>query len=138
MALPDARTHRMWATVRREHGITHVLNVVDPRFVVDIFGAPSWRAANYPDTGHGACRTNTRTNPSPKLTGVKLGDDQFARWRPPPRVALALVGIGVEPAWLTSSPAAADNLFSGDRRTGCRDASNMVVADYEFAPSFGI
>jgi saccharopine dehydrogenase-like NADP-dependent oxidoreductase len=74
------------------------------------------------------------------LTGVKLGDDQFAfsdAWEEKGR--LALVGIGVEPGLAdVFARYAADHLFSEIDELGVRDASDIVVHGYEFAPSFSI
>jgi saccharopine dehydrogenase-like NADP-dependent oxidoreductase len=75
-----------------------------------------------------------------RLTGVKLGDEQFAmsdQWKE--RGLLALCGIGVEPG-LSDIFAryAADHLFSSIDEIGVRDGANLVVEGYEFAPSFSI
>src|SRR3546814_6982174 len=75
-----------------------------------------------------------------ELTGVKLGDDQFARtdaWESEGR--LALVGIGVEPGLSdVFARYAEDELFSDIDELGVRDGANLVVAGYDFAPSFSI
>ena len=80
----------------REHGITHVLNAVDPRFVMPIFEGALAAGADYLDMAM------SLSKPHPERpyaeTGVKLGDEQFAQaaaWTEAGR--LALVGIGVEP-----------------------------------------
>ena len=60
----------------RQHGITHVLNVVDPRFVMPIFNGAFAAGAGYLDT---AMSLSHRHPEKPfELTHVKLGDDQFA------------------------------------------------------------
>ena len=71
---------------------------------------------------------------------MKLGDEQFAQhdqW-----VAngqLALVGMGVEPGLAdVFARYASDELFSEIDELGVRDASNLVVHGYDFAPSFSI
>ena len=137
MAL-DASDPQAVANACRAHGITHVLNVVDPRFVVDIFEGAFLAGCDYLDT---AMSLSSRHPDKPfELTGVKLGDDQFAHsdaWAAKGR--LALVGIGVEPGLAdVFARYAADNLFSEIHELGVRDASNMVVAGYDFAPSFSI
>jgi saccharopine dehydrogenase-like NADP-dependent oxidoreductase len=75
-----------------------------------------------------------------ELPGVMLGDDQFAEhraWQEAGR--LALVGMGVEPGLVdVFARHAADELFSEIDELGVRDASNLVVEGYEFAPSFSI
>ena len=137
MAL-DASDPQNVANACREHGITHVLNVVDPRFVVDIFEGAFLAGCDYLDTAMSL--SHKHPDKPYELTGVKLGDDQFAHtdaWAAKGR--LALVGIGVEPGLAdVFARYAADNLFSEIDELGVRDASNMVVADYEFAPSFSI
>ena len=74
------------------------------------------------------------------LTGVKLGDEQFAmqnQWKD--RGLLALCGIGVEPGLSdVFARYAADKLFSSIDELGVRDGANLVVEGYEFAPSFSI
>jgi saccharopine dehydrogenase-like NADP-dependent oxidoreductase len=75
-----------------------------------------------------------------ELTGVKLGDEQFAKadeWKAAGR--LALVGIGVEPGLANVfARYAADHLFSEIDELGVRDGANLVVHGYDFAPSFSI
>src|SRR6185437_7144776 len=80
----------------RAHRITHVLNAVDPRYVMPVFSGAFAAGADYLDMAMSLSR------PDPEQpyerTGVKLGDEQFAAaqaWRDAGR--LALVGIGVEP-----------------------------------------
>ena len=92
----DASSAAAVAALVREHGSTHVLNAVDPRFVMPIFDGAFAAGANYLDMA----MSLSRPDPAApyELTGVKLGDDQFARatdWEAAGR--LALVGIGVEP-----------------------------------------
>jgi saccharopine dehydrogenase (NAD+, L-lysine-forming) len=60
----------------RAHGITHVANMVDPRFVMPIFTGALEAGCNYLDTA----MSLSRPHPSDphNLTGVKLGDEQFA------------------------------------------------------------
>jgi saccharopine dehydrogenase-like NADP-dependent oxidoreductase len=122
----------------RTHRITHVLNVVDPRFVMSIFEGAFLAGADYLDT---AMSLSSRHPQKPyELAGVKLGDDQFAfarTWEENGR--LALVGIGVEPGMVdVFARYAADHLFSEIDELGVRDASDIVVHGYEFAPSFSI
>jgi saccharopine dehydrogenase-like NADP-dependent oxidoreductase len=122
----------------REHGITHVLNAVDPRFVMPIFEGAFAAGADYMDMAM------SLSHPHPEqpyaLTGVKLGDEQFARsdaWAAAGR--LALVGMGVEPGLSdVFARYAADHLFSEIDEAGVRDGANLVVAGYAFAPSFSI
>ena len=126
------------AALCREHRITHVLNAVDPRFVMPIFEGAFAAGADYLDMAMSLSR------PDPdapfERTGVKLGDEQFARaeaWADAGR--LALVGVGVEPG-LSDIFAryAQDHLFSEIDEAGVRDGANLVVEGYDFAPSFSI
>ena len=122
----------------REHRITHVLNAVDPRFVMPIFEGAFAAGATYMDT---AMSLSTRHDEQPySLPGVMLGDAQFAQsaqWVAAGQ--LALVGMGVEPGLAdVFARYAADELFSEIDELGVRDASNLVVRGYDFAPSFSI
>ncbi len=97
----------------RRHEITHVMNAVDPRFVMPIFTGALAGGADY--LGMAMSLSQRHPEHPYSQTGVKLGDEQFAaeqRWKDAGR--LALVGIGVEP--------------------GARDGSNLTVDGYEFAP----
>ncbi len=134
----DASSAESVAALVREHEITHVLNAVDPRFVMPIFEGALGAGADYLDMAM------SLSHPHPEEpfvhTGVKLGDDQFAqhdRWADAGR--LALVGIGVEPGLSdVFARYAADHLFSEIDELGVRDGANLTVDGYEFAPSFSI
>jgi saccharopine dehydrogenase-like NADP-dependent oxidoreductase len=134
----DASSPDAIAALCREHRITHVLNAVDPRFVMPIFNGAYATGADYLDMA----MSLSRPHPERPYTdcGVKLGDEQFAvagEWAAKGR--LALVGIGVEPG-LSDIFAryAADHLFSQIDEVGVRDGANLVVEGYDFAPSFSI
>ena len=122
----------------REHGITHVLNVVDPRYVLPVFKGAFAAGADYLDTAMSLSSPHPESPHS--LPGVKLGDDQFAvseEWEAAGR--LALVGVGVEPGLAdVFARYAADHLFSEIDELGVRDASNLVIDGHLFAPSFSI
>jgi saccharopine dehydrogenase-like NADP-dependent oxidoreductase len=134
----DASSAQAVRDLCREYGITHVLNAVDPRFVMPIFNGAFAAGADYLDMAMSLSR------PDPERPyeecGVKLGDDQFARaqeWSAAGR--LALVGIGVEPGLSdVFARYAADELFSSIAEIGVRDGANLVVEGYDFAPSFSI
>lgn len=134
----DASSAAAIAALCREHRITHVLNAVDPRFVLPIFEGAYAAGADYLDMA----MSLSRPHPSAPFekTWVKLGDDQFAadpRWAAAGR--LALVGIGVEPGLSdVFARYAADQLFAEIDEIGVRDGSNITVDGYEFAPSFSI
>ena len=134
----DASSADAVADLVREHRISHVMNAVDPRFVMPIFNGAHAGGADYLDM---AMSLSVRHPDKPyELTGVKLGDEQFEaeqRWRDAGR--LALVGIGVEPGLSdVFARYAADHLFSEIDELGTRDGSNLTVDGYEFAPSFSI
>jgi len=141
-AVVDASSAEAVAALAREHGATHVLNAVDPRFVLPIFDGALAAGADYLDMAM------SLSHPHPQrpyeLPGVKLGDEQFARageWSAAGR--LALVGMGVEPGLSdVFARYAADHLFAAIDEVGVRDGANLVVygddGEPVFAPSFSI
>jgi len=138
----DASSSGSVAALAREHSVTHVLNAVDPRFVMPVFEGALAAGADYLDMAM------SLSTPHPERpyaeSGVKLGDDQFAaaqRWQDAGR--LALVGIGVEPGLSdVFARYAADHLFSEIDELGTRDGASLVVRNEQgeeiFAPSFSI
>ncbi|WP_411700325.1 saccharopine dehydrogenase family protein [Conyzicola sp.] len=130
------------AALAREHGATHVMNAVEPKFVPTIFSGALAADADYLDMAMSLSEPH-HTFPHSE-TGVKLGDDQFAQapdWETAGR--LALVGMGVEPGLSdVFARYAADHLFSEIDELGTRDGANLVVRDEAgneiFAPSFSI
>jgi saccharopine dehydrogenase-like NADP-dependent oxidoreductase len=134
----DASSADAVTALCREHRISHVLNAVDPRFVMPIFDGAFAAEADYLDMAM------SLSHPHPErpfeLTGEKLGDAQFekaAAWEAAGR--LALVGIGVEPGLSdVFARYAADHLFSEIDELGVRDGANLVVSGHDFAPSFSI
>jgi len=138
----DASREEEVEALAREHGITHVLNAVDPRFVMPIFRGALAAGADYLDM---AMSLSQRHPEEPHAKpGVMLGDEQFAMaetWESAGR--LALVGIGVEPGLSdVFARYAADHLFSRIDELGTRDGANLAVHDEDgnevFAPSFSI
>jgi saccharopine dehydrogenase-like NADP-dependent oxidoreductase len=134
----DASDETAVAEACRAHGITHVLNVVDPRFNMSIFDGAFAAGAHYLDTAMSLSRPHPQRPHSD--TFVKLGDEQFDKsdaWSE--RGLLALCGIGVEPGLAdVFARYAADHLFSSIEEIGIRDGANLLVAGYDFAPSFSI
>jgi saccharopine dehydrogenase-like NADP-dependent oxidoreductase len=134
----DASSAAAVEALIRESRATHVLNAVDPRFVMPIFDAAFAAGATYLDMAM------SLSHPHPEqpyaLTGEKLGDAQFAKadaWQAAGR--LALVGVGVEPGLSdVFARYAADELFGEIDEAGVRDGANLSVDGYEFAPSFSI
>jgi saccharopine dehydrogenase (NAD+, L-lysine-forming) len=138
----DASSPEAVAALCREHAITHVLNAIDPRFVLPVFEGAFAAGADYLDMAMSLSKPHAE---SPhELTGVKLGDEQFAvagDWEAAGR--LALVGVGVEPGLSdVFARYAADELFSEIDEIGVRDGANLVVegprGESAFAPTFSI
>ncbi|MCU1418600.1 MAG: ATP-binding protein [Schumannella sp.] len=134
----DASSADSVAALAKASGATHVMNAVDPRFVIPIFEGAYLAGADYLDMAM------SLSHPHPQhpytQTGEKLGDYQFAKaaeWEKSGR--LALVGIGVEPG-LSNVFAryASDHLFTEIDELGTRDWANLTVDGYDFAPSFSI
>jgi len=134
----DASDADSVAALVREHRVTHVMNAVDPRFVMPIFDGAHAGGADYLDMAMSLSRPHPE-RPYEEV-GVKLGDEQFAKaaqWEGDGR--LALVGIGVEPGLSdVFARYAADHLFSSIDELGTRDGANLTVDGFEFAPSFSI
>jgi saccharopine dehydrogenase-like NADP-dependent oxidoreductase len=137
-AFVDASNRELIADLIREQRITHVLNAVDPRFVMPIFDACLEAGADYLDMA----MSLSKPHPAKpyELPGIKLGDEQFAKagaWSNAGR--LALVGMGVEPGLSdVFARYAQDHLFTEIDECGVRDGANLVVDGYDFAPSFSI
>src|SRR6478736_212336 len=138
----DASSAEAVMALAREHGATHVLNAVDPKFNMPIFTGAKAAGADYLDM---AMSLSERHPEQPfEKVGVMLGDEQFAvaeEWQAEGR--LALVGIGVEPGLSdVFARYAADHLFDEIDELGTRDGANLVVHDDEgneiFAPSFSM
>jgi saccharopine dehydrogenase (NAD+, L-lysine-forming) len=134
----DASDANAIAELCRAEGITHVLNAVDPRFVMPIFDGAFAAGATYLDMA----MSLSKPHPDEPYAepGVKLGDEQFAKqkeWEE--RGLLALVGIGVEPGLSdVFARYAADELFAEIHEAGVRDGADLVVDGYDFAPGFSI
>ena len=134
----DASSAEAVAELCREHEITHVLNVIDPRYVMPVFNGAHAAGADYLDTAMSLSRPHP-VRPFDEV-GVMLGDEQFAQdaqWRE--RGGLALCGMGVEPGLAdVFARYATDHLFSEIDEIGIRDGANLIVEGYDFAPSFSI
>ena len=121
----------------REHGITHVMNAVDPLFNMPLFDGALAAGADYVDMAMSLSRPHPEA--PYERTGVKLGDEQFAKageWEAAGR--LALVGMGVEPGLSdVFARYAADHLFSEIDELGTRDGANLVVTDGDGNEIFG-
>jgi saccharopine dehydrogenase-like NADP-dependent oxidoreductase len=134
----DAGSAESVAALVDQHQVTHVLNAVDPRFVMPVFEGAFAAGADYLDMAMSLSRPHPESPYS--RTGVKLGDEQFdgaGEWAAAGR--LALCGIGVEPGLSdVFARYAADHLFSEIDELGVRDGANLTVEGYDFAPSFSI
>ena len=138
----DASSAESVTALCREHAITHVMNAVDPRFVMPIFDGAYAAGADYLDMAMSLSRPHAEAPYA--QCGVKLGDEQFAAapdWESAGR--LALVGIGVEPGLSdVFARYAADHLFREIDELGVRDGANLRVegpdGEDAFAPSFSI
>ncbi|GAA4823354.1 saccharopine dehydrogenase family protein [Nocardioides caeni] len=138
----DASSAASVTALCHEHGITHVMNAVDPVFNMPVFEGAFAAGADYVDMAMSLSTPHPETPHT--TTGVKLGDLQFAqesRWEEAGR--LALVGMGVEPGLSdVFARYAADHLFSEIDELGTRDGANLVVTDDDgneiFAPSFSM
>jgi saccharopine dehydrogenase (NAD+, L-lysine forming) len=134
----DASSADAVAQLCRDNAVTHVLNAVDPRFVMPIFDGAFAAGADYLDMAMSLSRPHP--DDPHTLPGVKLGDEQFAKsreWEQAGR--LALCGMGVEPGLSdVFARYAADHLFDEIDEIGVRDGANLEVDGYAFAPSFSI
>lgn len=141
-ATVDASDADAITALARRYDITHVLNAVDPRFVLPVFEGALAAGADYLDMAMSLSRPDPEQPHS--RTGVKLGDEQFGQsqqWEEAGR--LALVGMGVEPGLSdVFARYATDHLFSAVDELGTRDGANLEVLDDDgnpvFAPSFSI
>ncbi|MBS1836284.1 MAG: saccharopine dehydrogenase NADP-binding domain-containing protein [Actinobacteria bacterium] len=134
----DASDAGAVAAAARAAGAHLVMNAADPRFVMPIFDGAFDAGANYMDMAMSLSKPHPeRPN---ELTGVKLGDRQFAQadaWTE--RGLLALCGMGVEPGIAdVFARYAADELFHSIDEIGVRDGADMVVRGFDFAPTFSI
>ena len=122
----------------RAERCTVLMNAADPRFVMPLFDAAFAAGADYMDMAMSLSKPHAEEPYA--LTGLKLGDDQFAQaevWEAAGR--LALVGMGVEPGLSdVFARYAADILFDDIDEVGVRDGANLAVAGYDFAPTFSI
>ncbi len=134
----DARDADAVSRLLADHACDVLMNAADPRFVMPLYSAALQAGVHYLDMAMSLSHPHQDAPYS--LTGVKLGDDQFAmapQWEQSGK--LALVGIGVEPG-LSDIFArhAADELFSEIDEVGVRDGANLAVQGYDFAPTFSI
>ena len=115
-----------------------VINAVDPRFVMPIFLACEIENTNYIDMAMSLSRKHPHYPYTE--TGVKLGDEQFARdYNWDERKIYELIGMGVEPGMSDLfAKYASDYMFSRIDSCTILDGSNLRVEGFDFAPSFSI
>jgi saccharopine dehydrogenase-like NADP-dependent oxidoreductase len=134
----DARDERAAAELLTQRRCDVLMNATDPRFVMPLFRAAVAARTHYLDMAMSL--SHPHQDDPYRMTGVKLGDDQFAMapaWEWASR--LALVGMGVEPGLSdVFARYAADELFSEIGELGVRDGASLQVAGYDFAPTFSI
>jgi len=134
----DARDEGAVADLLTNRSADVLMNATDPRFVMPLFRAALGTNTNYLDMAMSLSHPHQDAPNS--RTGVKLGDEQFEleqAWQD--RERLALVGMGVEPGLSdVFARHAADALFSEIDEIGVRDGASLVVAGYDFAPTFSI
>jgi saccharopine dehydrogenase-like NADP-dependent oxidoreductase len=134
----DASDAGAVAVLAREVGADVVLNACDPRLNPPIFDGAFAAGCTYLDMAMHL--SHPHPDKPHELTGVKLGDEQFAvadQWEA--NGQLALVGIGVEPGLSdVFARYAADHLFSTIDEVGVRDGANLEIDGFDFAPTFSI
>jgi saccharopine dehydrogenase-like NADP-dependent oxidoreductase len=134
----DARDEQAVAELLTQRHCDVLMNATDPRFVMPLFRAALAAGTHYLDMAMSLSHPDA--DAPYRVTGVKLGDDQFAMAEDWQRSGqLALVGMGVEPGLSdVFARHAADELFSEIDELGVRDGANLEVAGYDFAPTFSI
>ena len=134
----DARDTGAVANLLSAHACDVLMNAADPRFVMPLYTAALRSGVHYLDMAMSLSHPHPQSPHT--MTGVKLGDDQFAlagEWEASGK--LALIGIGVEPGLSdVFARHAADELFGVIDEIGVRDGANLEVQGYDFAPTFSI
>jgi saccharopine dehydrogenase (NAD+, L-lysine-forming) len=134
----DASDAGQVAELARAHDVDLVMNAVDPRFVMPVFDGALAADVDYMDMAVSLSVPHP-TDPF-RQTGVKLGDEQFARadaWRD--RGRLALVGMGMDPGLSDVFAAyAAKHLFDRVDEVNVRDGGSLRIEGYPFATVFSI
>jgi saccharopine dehydrogenase (NAD+, L-lysine-forming) len=132
----DARSADSIKEVVAKHGITWVLNTVEPEFNENIFDTCHEIGIGYMD----CAMTLSKRHPEKpfELAHIKLGDYQFERheeWKK--KGVMALVGSGVEPGMANVFAAyAAKHLFDEIDEVNVRDGDSYDIPGYE-GPGFG-
>lgn len=134
----DASQQEKIEALTRKYGVDLIMNAVDPIFNKQVFDAAYNTGTMYMDMAMSLSRPHP-TDPFHKV-GVKLGDYQFGKARQwEQKGLLALVGFGVEPGMAdVFARYAQDHLFDEIDEIGIRDAANIRIDGYDFAPNFSI
>ncbi len=134
----DASDRSQVAALARTHGVDLVMNAVDPQFLMPVFDGAFDAGVDYMDMAVSLSEPHP-TDPFHR-TGVKLGDEQFARaqaWED--RGRLALVGMGMDPGLSDVFAAyAAKHLFDEVHEVNIRDGGSLRIEGYPFATVFSI
>jgi len=138
----DASDSAKVTALAKEHGATHIVNAVEPKFVQSIFQGALDAGANYMDMAMSLSHPH-KSEPFSK-PGEKLGDWQYEKSKEFEEAGLlALVGTGAEPGISNIfARYAADHLFSEIDEISILDGGNLIVVNDDgeeiFAPSFSI
>jgi len=127
----DARDKDSIKNVIKKHGITYVMNAVEPDFNIPIFEACFEAKVGYLDC---AMTLSTRHPEKPyELPGVKLGDYQFEKHEEWEKAGImAIVGSGVEPGMAdVFAKYAAKHLFDTIDEINVRDGDNYQIPGYD-------
>ena len=127
----DARNADSIKEVIKKHGITFIMNAVEPDFNENIFDTAFEAGVGYLDC---AMTLSVRHPEKPfELTNIKLGDYQFAKheeWAK--KGNMAIVGSGVEPGMAdVFAKYAAKHLFDEIDEVNVRDGDNYEIPGYE-------
>jgi len=134
----DASDQASIEELARKYKVDLIMNSVDPIYNYQIFDAAYNVGVKYMDMAMSLSEPHPR-DPFNKA-GVKLGDYQFEKaqdWEK--KGLMALVGMGVEPGMAdVFARYAQDHLFDEIDEIGVRDAANLTIDGYDFAPNFSI
>lgn len=127
----DARSSESIKEVVKKHGITFVMNAVEPDFNENIFDTCLEAGVGYLD----CAMTLSKKHPEKpyELTHIKLGDYQFEKneeWKKAGN--MAIVGSGVEPGMAdVFAKYAAKHLFDTIDEVNVRDGDNYEIPGYD-------
>ncbi len=127
----DARDAAAIKALVAKHGITQVMNAVEPSFNENIFDTCLECGVGYLD----CAMTLSKRHPEKpfELTNIKLGDYQFARHETWEKAGnMALVGSGVEPGMANVfARYAQKHLFDSIDEINVRDGDNYDIPGHE-------